>query len=103
MAVAKAWLKLADSLHRRCHNGLAKAIFSDDAFDADACETAPPAPSPRSALARYQAAFQRAIDKGICPPCLTDSMSPTAALALGTETIAALDAQTSELFICPGP
>jgi hypothetical protein len=50
----------------------------------------------RRALARYNAYVQKAIDAGICPPCLAGN-----AATLGANAVAAIDTQNVEIFPCP--
>ena len=83
----------------KCHQRLAKAIFSGKVFDEDACEDT----GIKSALAKYDSKIAAYVSAGICPVCLTDAMSPTNATALGLSTVANADAQLQEIFICPGP
>jgi hypothetical protein len=98
VGVAKAYRKLVVTIHK-CHTKLAAYVFKG--VDASAfvteCETGA-APDFKSALARYDAYVQKLVAAGICPQCIVDNAS-----ALGTQAVADLDAQTSEIFPCPAP
>lgn len=89
--VAKAYSKLVYSVHK-CHYSLARYRFAAKPFDDEACEET----APKGALARYNAYVQKAIDAGICPPCIVSG-----AATLGSDAVAALDAQLVEIFPCP--
>jgi hypothetical protein len=91
VVVAKAYSKLVYSVYK-CHNALAKAAFAGKTFDEEACEET----APKGALARYNGYVQKAIDAGICPACIASN-----AATLGSNAVAALDAQLAEIFPCP--
>jgi len=89
--VAKAYGKLVYSVYK-CHYALGAATFGGKLYDEEACEET----APKGALSRYNAYVQKAIDAGICPPCLAGN-----AATLGANAVAALDAQNVEIFPCP--
>jgi hypothetical protein len=96
--LSKGWAKLVVTVYK-CHVKAAVSGFKSSLFDEDGCEDG--APPLRSALARYNAQVQKYIDAGICPTCLTDSMSATNAFALGSAAVGDLDTQNAEIFPCP--
>lgn len=96
--VAKAWGGLQNAL-AKCHYKLAAAVFKGDTFDSAACETT----GDRSASGRYLKKVFRAIDAGLCPPCLADTMMSTNAVDLGASAIADADADLGEIYLCPAP
>jgi hypothetical protein len=98
VVVAKLWSKL-DYGVAKCHQRLAKYVWAGKPFDEDVCEDT----GTKSALAKYNTVLNKYIVAGICPPCLADPMASTNATLLGTNTVAAADAQLQEVFICPGP
>ncbi len=98
VGVAKAWAKL-DASAVKCHTKAAAAIFRGALFDEEACEDT----GLKNALARYNATVQKYIAAGLCPPCLADPMSGTYAPTLGTDLVAATDANNQDVYICPGP
>lgn len=98
VGVLKALSKLVASVYK-CHTKAASTIFANKPFDTDAaCEE-----SAKGAHAKFEAAVNKYINAGICPACISDVMNPTHALAIGTQVIAALDAQNEEIYPCPAP
>lgn len=97
VAVAKAYSKLLVAVYK-CHYKAAKAALLGKPFDEEGCEDVTPL---KSALARYNAQVQKYIGIGGCPSCLADPPNAPAALALGANAVANLDAQNAEIFPCP--
>lgn len=100
VAVAKAYSKLLVTVYK-CHYKAAKAALLAKPFDEEACEDNNPLSPLKSALARYNAQVQKYIGLGGCPSCLADPSNAPAALALGANAVATLDAQNAEIFPCP--
>jgi hypothetical protein len=98
VGVAKVWSKL-DAYAVKCHIKAAAAIFRSALFDEEACEDT----GLKSALSRYNATVQKYIAAGLCPPCLANPISGTYAPTLGTDLVAATDANNQEAYVCPGP
>jgi hypothetical protein len=90
VAVVKAWSKL-DGYVLKCHQKMAAYGFKGTTvFDEESCESL--------ALSKYDAAVNKYVGSGICPPCLV-SNGP----ALGPATVATANAELEDLYICPGP
>jgi hypothetical protein len=90
--VAKSWSKL-DAYLYKCHAKLAASVFTNRVFDEEVeCEDryAP----------RIDAAIQKYITAGFCPPCLAD---PPGALGLTADLRTSSDANLQDVYICPGP
>jgi hypothetical protein len=91
VSVAKLWIKLSGYADK-CHTRLAASVYSNRVFDEEACESL--------YLSRYQASVGKLVQVGYCPPCLAD---PPGAAGIGTDTVAAADAELGEVYVCPGP
>ena len=81
-----------DGYISKCHSRMAQYVFRGRVFDEETCED--------TAHAKYDAAIQKYITIGYCPPCLAD---PPGALGLGDTLRTESDANLEDVYICPGP
>jgi hypothetical protein len=91
---AKSVSKLLANIYK-CHGKAAASGFVSKPFVTGACDD-----MPNGARAKHNAAMQKLIDKGICPPCLADGGSGALPFALGAGTLSFLDSLNEEIYPC---
>lgn len=91
---AKSVSKLLAGIYK-CHGKVAASGFAGKPFVPGACDD-----MPKGARAKHNAAMQKLIDKGVCPPCIADGDSGALPFALGAGTLGFLDSINAEIYPC---
>lgn len=91
---AKSVSKLLANIYK-CHGKVAALGFVGKPFVPGACDD-----MPKGARAKHNAAMEKLIAKGICPPCLADGGSGALPFALGAGTLSFLDSLNNEIYPC---
>ena len=91
---AKSVSKLLANIYK-CHGKAAASGFVSKPFVTAACDD-----MPKGARAKHNAAMQKLIDAGVCPPCVADGGGGALPFALGAGVLNFLDSINAEIYPC---